>query len=525
MMEILSMLKTIFSLDTLIYLAIVLVLLGAMARCLTPLAGMTSRLRRAARTIITENKQNKEKKSWNDLHFLGDKLQGTWADFLQNAELRDAHGDSCDVTQYINEDTVIYACGGTRLAEITPGLLTSLGILGTFLGLVTGLSGLSLDAADTAALLAAMEKLIGGMSTAFLTSIAGVTASLAFNVLNNHYTTKCQKAIDRFCEVFSLYAMPKPVSQESAMLALQQEQTAYIRQAVEEVSQKMAVQMEQSILRAMLPVQRSMDNFILAATQAQVDGVDRIAQVFVQRMNVALGNEFEHLRQTLAETGREQQKTQQEMAAAAQAIAQMTQDVVNMHQLSQGVLEHFRDYVADMDASRAQVDETNRKTIELLAAMNKTSGQQAMYLARLQEYQAALTANSQQYTAWTDQFLKNAQEQTRITAKEMDRVVEQMHEGAQALTGGYEQFTRQTQENLARTTALFDESITSSIRQMNETLDAMRESTRTMPQLLSQSRERYAEQVDQFVTALVRLQKSMEKVSGAAEAAARQGKE
>jgi len=265
-----------------------------------------------------------------------------------------------------------------------------------------------------------------------------------------------------------------------------------------------------------------MDNFILAATQAQVEGVDRIAQVFVQRMNVALGNEFDHLRQVLRETGMEQQKAQQEMRAATEAIAQMTQDVVNMHQLSQGVLEHFRDYVADMDDSRAHVEEISQKTLELLAAMNKTSGQQAMYLAKLQDYQAALTASQQQYTAWTDQFLTSAQEQTRITAKEMDRIVEQLHEGAQALTGSYGTFTRQTQENLAKTTALFDESITSSIRQMNDTLDAMRETARTMPQLLSQSRERYAEQVDQFVTALVRLQKSMEKLSAAADAAGKE---
>ena len=242
-------------------------------------------------------------------------------------------------------------------------------------------------------------------------------------------------------------------------------------------------------------------------------------------MNVALGNEFDHLHQVLRETGAEQQKAQQEMRAATEAIAQMTQDVVNMHQLSQGVLEHFRDYVTDMDASRAHVEETNQKTLELLAAMNKTSGQQAMYLAKLQDYQAALTANQQQYAAWTDKFLASAQEQTRITSREMDRVVEEMHAGAQALSGSYETFTRQTQENLAKTTALFDESITASIRQMNETLSAMRETTRTMPQLLSQSRERYAEQVDQFVTALVRLQKSMEKLSAAADDAARQGKE
>ena len=203
----------------------------------------------------------------------------------------------------------------------------------------------------------------------------------------------------------------------------------------------------------------------------------------------------------------------------------MTQDVVNMHQLSQGVLEHFRDYVNDMNDSRAQVDETNRKTIELLAAMNKTSGQQAMYLARLQEYQASLASVQQQYTAMTDSFLHNAQEQTRITAKEMDRAVEQMQAGAQTLAGAYEKFTRETQENLARTTALFDESITTSIRQLDKTLSSMRETTQLIPQLMSLSRARYAEQVDQFVTALVRLQTSMEKVSGAAEAAARQGKE
>lgn len=149
-----------------------------------------------------------------------------------------------------------------------------------------------------------MDQLIRGMSTAFLTSIAGVCGSLLFNLLNNRATDKCQKAIDRFCEVFSLYAMPKPVSEDTAMLALQQEQTAYIRQAVEDMSQKMAVQMEQSIMRAMLPVQRSMDNFILAATQAQVEGVDRIAQVFVQRMNVALGNEFDHLQAGACRYGR-----------------------------------------------------------------------------------------------------------------------------------------------------------------------------------------------------------------------------
>ncbi|MFR3405807.1 MAG: hypothetical protein ACLTV6_04310 [Christensenellales bacterium] len=106
----------------------------------------------------------------------------------------------------------------------------------------------------------------------------------------------------------------------------------------------------------------------------------------------------------------------------------------------------------------------------------------------MQEYRRRY-GGFQQYTAWTDRFLASA-EQTRITGKEMDRVVAEMHEGSQTLSGAYEQFTRQTQENLgARPHCLTRAFLPPSIS--NETLDSMREMTRSMPQLLSQSRDRY----------------------------------
>ena len=125
-MQALTLLQKFFSVDMVIYAAIVLVAATALVRCTMPLSRVAARLRRAARTIVTESKQNKEKKSWNDMHFLGDSLSATWADFLQNAEMRDAHGETCDVTQYINEDTVIYALGRTGFAGLAPGVMTSL---------------------------------------------------------------------------------------------------------------------------------------------------------------------------------------------------------------------------------------------------------------------------------------------------------------------------------------------------------------------------------------------------------------
>ena len=123
-MQALTLLQKFFSVDMVIYAAIVLVAATALVRCTMPLSRVAARLRRAARTIVTESKQNKEKKSWNDMHFLGDSLSATWADFLQNAEMRDAHGETCDVTQYINEDTVIYALGRTGFAGLAEGAAT-----------------------------------------------------------------------------------------------------------------------------------------------------------------------------------------------------------------------------------------------------------------------------------------------------------------------------------------------------------------------------------------------------------------
>ena len=60
-MQVLTLLKSLFSLDALVYLAIFLVTMFSMMRCLVPLSRTAAKLRRAARTIIMENKQNKEK--------------------------------------------------------------------------------------------------------------------------------------------------------------------------------------------------------------------------------------------------------------------------------------------------------------------------------------------------------------------------------------------------------------------------------------------------------------------------------
>lgn len=422
-----------FSLDTLIYAAILFVALVAFLRCVLPVASVSRRIRKATRVIITESKQQKERKAWRDLNFLGEKLEAVWADFLQNSELREAHGDTCDVSLYVNEESVLYAVGSVELVDLVPGVLTSLGILGTFLGLVRGLSGLSLNAADTNALLGAMEQLIGGMSTAFLTSIAGISASLLFNLLSNHTMTKTRKATDRFCEVFNLYAMPKPVSEETTMLVLQQEQTTYMRQAAQDIGEKLSSQMEASIMRAMLPVQRSMDNFVLAATKAQVEGVDRIVQLFLKRMTALMDQEIQGLRQSFTEAGIQQDQSNRQMAAAEDAIAEMARDVINMQQMTQGLLEHFQAYVAQMEQSRASSDEVLRQVTEMTRIIEENAKKEAELLDRMIAQQGSQERDNFLLAKTTQEFMDSANHMAKAASDEIRRMTEKMVAGAETI--------------------------------------------------------------------------------------------
>ena len=67
--------------------------------------------------------------------------------------------------------------------RLAPALLTSIGVLGTFLGISMSLYGLNLEGASSATLMTSAFKLLGGMKTAFYTSLAGMLASVVFMII------------------------------------------------------------------------------------------------------------------------------------------------------------------------------------------------------------------------------------------------------------------------------------------------------------------------------------------------------
>lgn len=91
-----------------------------------------------------------------------------------------------------------------------PALLTSLGIIGTFIGIVSGLGDVSLDA-QSDALLNDVKKLFGGMTTAFQTSLAGLGLSAVYMIINashQRHIGSLNKRFEQELDAMSLVVNP-----------------------------------------------------------------------------------------------------------------------------------------------------------------------------------------------------------------------------------------------------------------------------------------------------------------------------
>ncbi len=501
--------------EMLIYLTMVLAFVMAALRCFPPVRRNTRMLRRAARLVVNESKLKIATPSWNDVDFLGKGLREEWARFLQNAELMDAHGEPCDVEEYINADTAVYNASHTQLAELTPGVMVSLGILGTFWGIVMALRGISLE--DPSLITQTIQNMIGGMFTAFLTSICGIVFSLIFNYANRYTIGRAEHALDHFLSVFRQYAMPRPADANVKLLTLQQEQNQNLKNFVEEVSLRTAAQIEQAILRALLPVQRSMDNFIVAATREQVEGMDRVAARFVERMNLVLDGQFIKLGETLAQLNANHLHTQSDMQATAAAVSAVTQEALQMRQHTQELFAQMEEFLQHAQQATKAAEVSGARSAGLLEDIHAASVEQAQYLAKINGYQSELQDAVQQFARWSERILEQTRLQSKATDEGLAQITTELQDSAALLQSSYASFVENIQAGLARALSMLDENITGIAKDLNAAMNGIHATTTEIPALMAGSARKYGQQVDQFVSALAQLQRSMQAAATALE--------
>ena len=359
--------------DFLVYGAIALVVLVGVCKCIDPVFRNGSLLNRAV-AKLEKTAGNNQRPSWREPRFLGRALRNEWQKFLLNAGQLDVRGMPCDIEDYINEDSVIDKPGHSQLAELIPSLLTSLGILGTFIGLMEGLT--SVNFSDAQGTMDSIPLLLTGMRFAFATSVAGITCSLLFNMFYRMSVGRACRALDSFDEAFYELAMPRPLSPEVQLICQKQDEEERLARIAEAVGNRVSSSLEMAVSRAMDPLTKSLDTFIQGATQEQVEGVRRIVGQFVSQMNAQLSGQMTTLGHTMEMVSQGQLQTQKNLQNTLNAAQAMAADAQSMQVASAQMAQALQSWAEELKNSQtkrteeaAMLEEQNqnlRQELELL---------------------------------------------------------------------------------------------------------------------------------------------------------------
>ncbi|MBE5789858.1 MAG: hypothetical protein E7325_09455 [Clostridiales bacterium] len=355
--------------DYLVYGAIAVVTLIGVFKCLFPLWNTTGALRKAIRRLQEDAGKKTEKPVWQESRFVGRRLRNSWLRFLQNAEQLDRRGLPTNVEDYINDDTVTHGPGNAGLAELIPNLLTSLGILGTFMGLSRGLS--SLNFSDASQLVEGIPNLLGGMRFAFGTSVAGISCSIVFNMLNRISQGSSYRAIDDFVTSFTQLAMSRPLDNDVQMIIQNQDRNYMLQGINETLAERMAENVGRAVSQALTPVGDSMDRFIIGATRNQIDGVNHIVGRFLEEMDRRMGHQFVSLAggmSALADAqGRAAQQTGETLANAGEIV----RNARSLQEMSSHILDKFEAYMSTINEVRIRDATFESRSSELMNRMNQ----------------------------------------------------------------------------------------------------------------------------------------------------------
>ncbi len=354
--------------DYAVYAAIAIVTLIGFFKCLIPLWTTSASLRRAIRRL-QDHAGDSGKPIWQEASFMGRRMRDSWLRFLQNAEQLDRRGLPTNVEDYINDDTVTHSHGNAALAELIPNLLTSLGILGTFMGMSRGLAGLNFT--DASQLIAGIPGLLSGMRFAFGTSVAGISCSLAFNMINRISQGSSYRAIDHFVSSFTRLAMSRPLDNDVQLICQNQDRNHMLQGIHETLADRLVENMGLAVTRALEPVAGSMDRFIVGATRNQIEGVNRIVSRFLDEMTKSLDGEIRSLGETLETVSTNQTLAARQAQETLRSAGGIVQDAKELRRLTDETLTRFDAYAAELRESRTRDESFEKRSAELLARMEK----------------------------------------------------------------------------------------------------------------------------------------------------------
>lgn len=361
------------------------------------------------------------------MHFTYPETEGDWMRLQESWKSSD--GMDCDVEDYIFESELLESCNYNVCTQVA-GILTALGILGTFLGLVLGLRSFDFSNADQ--MTSSVEALVGGLNVAFYTSIYGVTLSILYNIIFRRITTGLTQELNHFYDAFN--SALEPVSQKAMverMDSRQAENNALMQDIKalldERLGERLGHQMAETLTPVFDRIIQSLDSMMLDFHKEQANSLEKMVDAFVDRMGGALNSHVKALGESVDELSQAQKTMSVELQRLIKQIVKTSKDTSQINEHAGIILEQLSGYIPLL----TQTSQDSAKVIENMVkwsediqkmtdtqhlAMEKMTVEQNDLLKVMAEHEGNLdqtceeiSANQQQLSESLIEFTKAAQ--------------------------------------------------------------------------------------------------------------------
>ncbi len=319
-----------------------------------------------------------------------------------------SHEGIGDIEEYLNGDDMDEHVH-KRLLEMAPDIFTSLGILGTFVGLVWGLK--NFEPTNYEAMTTSVASLVDGIKVAFLTSIYGIAMSIVYTCGMKSEYSSMTASLQKFLDRFHTYVMPTAESESmNILVSSQKNQTAAMEQMAEKFSVQMAGSFEKVITPTFQKMNDSLDVLVSSVTKCQEDAIREILDTFLKEMNLSFKAQFEDFGRALTQLKDAQTDNANYTTKLYQSMSR---------QLSEAYTEHERNMRTMLeDTSMAQKEYLDRADRILKDNQTIQKEQQADY-QHLADYLKEAEASSAKFWVACNQTM---QKYVEAAAQGMDRI-------------------------------------------------------------------------------------------------------
>lgn len=231
-------------------------------------------------------------------------LDGRLDDFVDG--MNQAKEGIGEIEDYINEDDIDLRVH-KRILEMIPDIFTSLGILGTFIGLVWGLKNFEPSSYET--MTNSVSSLVAGIKVAFLTSIYGIAFAIIYTSGMKSVFSDMNEKLQAFLEKFHIYVLPTAENESrNLMVASQKLQVKAMKQMAEQLSAEMAQSFEKAINPTFQKMNESLDVLTESVTSCQQDVMQEILRSFLREMNGSFKLQFKDFNDALVQLKKAQKE-------------------------------------------------------------------------------------------------------------------------------------------------------------------------------------------------------------------------